>query len=490
MLKKNLRAPLAFLATLGLLALVFAVGVWGQETETPLPGLPVAESGSSPMLLAEGGAGPYIAYAQDSSSLLAQLDPITGDMASLNLSFPILDAACQDGRPVVLTDEDGFLCIKAFSPELEPQGSMTIPVLLEDACLTSCTAGGGLYVVLHGDESTLALHAEDYSIWERTFESPIRLLHITENGQLWVCTADTAYAGDAQNPESLRPIPGGAPARILGGSVFLDSGGTVWRITGDSSQPALNGLPPEALCCADTQGVVYADETGRIHRLFWDGSELGSCIVSGTPLALTSQGVLYEENGTHFYSLLDFTPAQDPSTPTPAPTPSLEPEPSLEPSTEPSLEPSTTPTQEPSLEPDPTPSPSQKPDWLDAYKRPGFFFITGRIPIEYLIDEFIPQEIYLRTAQGELVTAGFLCTGMTVHWGKYSPDENTARIVVYGDCNGDGNVTSADIKQAQLFLLQGSDNAAQWYFLAADQDEDGEITAKDLLWLSGELETP
>ena len=109
MLKKNLQAPLAFLATLGLLALVFAIGVWGQETETPLPGLPVAESGSSPMLLAEGGAGPYIAYAQDSSSLLAQLDPITGDMASLNLSFPILDAACQDGRPVVLTDEDGFL---------------------------------------------------------------------------------------------------------------------------------------------------------------------------------------------------------------------------------------------------------------------------------------------------------------------------------------------------------------------------------------------
>lgn len=482
MLKKNLRAPLAFLAALGLLALVFAGSVWGQETETPLPGLPVAGPDGSLLLLAEGGTGPCIAYAQDSGGLLAQLDPITGDTASLTLSFPILDAACRDGRPVVLTDEDGFLCIKVFSPELEPQGAMTIPVLLEDAYLTSCTAGGGLYVVLHGDESTLTLHAEDYSTWERAFESPIRLLHITENGQLWVCTEDAAYAGDAQNPESLRPIPGGAPARILGSNVFLDSSGTVWRVTGDSSQPILNGLPPESLCCADTQGVVYTDGTGRIHRLLWDGSELGSCIVSGTPLALTAQGVLYEEDGAHYYSLLDFTPAQDPPTPTPAPTPSLDPEPSLDPSTEPSLE--------PSLEPDPSPSPSQKPDWLDAYKRPGFFFITGRIPIEYLIDEFIPQEIYLRTAQGELVTTGFLSTGMTVHWGKYSPDENTARLVVYGDCNGDGKVTSADIKQAQLFLLQGPDDAAQWYFLAADQDEDGEVTSKDLLWLSGQLETP
>lgn len=153
--------------------------------------------------------------------------------------------------------------------------------------------------------------------------------------------------------------------------------------------------------------------------------------------------------------------------------PSLEPEPSIAPS--------------PSLEPSPI-----GPDWLDAYRKHGYYYITGTIPIKSLIEVSKPDSILLHTADGQLIEEGSglesgpLCTGMTV----IQDDEIIARIVVCGDCDGNGRLTSADMHEAQMFLLQGAEDADECRFLAADHDDDGEITTKDLLWLSSQLESP
>lgn len=481
MTKKKLH--MALLAAV-LLSVVFAAAVFGTGREAPLPGLPVSSAGGTLSLLAESGHGPYIAYSQNGAGQLCLLDPATSDMSTLTVNSPILSAACREGNLVVVTEEYGLLCTIAFSPTLEQTGHLPAPDMAADVSLFDCTAQGNLYTVLNEEETTLYYHTPESS-WSHDFKSPIRLLHITENGQLWVCTADACYAGDAQNPESLRPITGGRPARVLGSNVFMDSGGTVWRIMGDSSTPTLTGLPPGSLCCADSTGVTYTDETGRIHRLLWDGTEQGSCIVTGTPLALTTRGVLYEEDGAHLYALLDFTPQEEPPAPTPTASSSLAPEPSLEPS--PSLEP------EPSIAPSPSLEPSPiGPDWLDAYRKHGYYYITGTIPIKSLIEVSKPDSILLHTADGQLIEEGSglesgpLCTGMTV----IQDDEIIARIVVCGDCDGNGRLTSADMHEAQMFLLQGAEDADECRFLAADHDDDGEITTKDLLWLSSQLESP
>lgn len=476
---RTAKGLVAVLAVVGVFGALLALSVLGTAPETPLPGISLGPQDGALLLAAEGEDGPYIACSQESGSTVTALNTATEDAARVALSHPLLGAAYRGTHVVFFAEEYGFLRVGVFTGGLELLRDEFSPCLADELFLYDATAEGCLYAVLQEDSATLCFYDMQGGEWERTFDSPIRLLQITEQGQLWVCTtAGSCYAGDAQNPDSLRLIPGGQPQRILGSNIFIDSSGQLWRVTGESSEPVLPGLPANSLCSAGSNGVVYADDTGRLRQILWDGTEQGSCFTAGEPLALTAKGVLYQQDGALYYALLDFTPPQDePLSPSPEPTeppaPSLEPEPSLEPI--------------PSLEP--------YPSWLDL--REGYIYITGEVPIESLINELQPDVVCIAAASGEplpenVLHTGTLATGMQASWGQDGTETTEpieARIIVWGDCDGNGKITKADMEQAQLMLLQGRGAAEDYSYLAADRDEDGEITAQDLLWLSAELET-
>lgn len=437
---------LALLAAVCVFTVLFAVYVFGIGPETPLSGTRVGPSGGDVLLLAPGG---YTVQNQDGTGTLT----IPGSTSGIAWEAPLLGAAYRDRHIVVFLDEYTYLSTAVYNYDLEVTGSYITDLLIDELALYDCTADGSVYAVCAEDENVLCYRGADESTEDIVYESPIRMVHVTENGQLWVATDSGYYAGDARDPYSPRLISGGVPYRVLCANTFMDASGAVWRI--GYEEAGLKGLDPDGLCSADEEGVVYADDTGRIHKVLWDNEELGSCITSGEPKALTATGVLYQEGGTLYYAQLDFTPPEAPEpTPSlePAPTPSLEPEPSLEPT--PSLEPE--PSVTPSLEPTPSPSPTpvEKPDWLDKDRRDGYFYISGAIPANELQNEFGPQEFLLKTAEGEMVADNsLLATGMTVHWGKLDGEENQARIIVWGDCTGDGRITRPDMEQAQRILL-------------------------------------
>jgi len=142
---------------------------------------------------------------------------------------------------------------------------------------------------------------------------------------------------------------------------------------------------------------------------------------------------------------------------------------------------------EPSVEPSETPGLS-RPEWLD--ERDGYFYITGEVSVEELLKWEKPESVLIETPEGEPVISGNLATGMLARWSRDGTDTDMVekRIIVWGDCDGNGKIDEKDMEQAQLILLRGKDSVEEWYFLAADHDESGGVTAQDLLWLSAELE--
>ncbi len=469
---------LVLLAVIGVFAAVLTVSVLGGGPEEPLPGFPLGAI-EKPLLLGQGEAGPYFVSGQT----VLSLDTAAGQLLQVDPGVPVLGAACRGGRVVLFTAIDDFLLgTVVYGPGLAFLGQYESDLLPEDPILYDCTADGSLYAVCDGDESVLEFHTTDGKTQKLTFPSPIRLLQVTEEGQLWVATAEGYWAGDAENPNSLRPIAGGAPQRVLCQNVFSDERGDVWRITGESAELAKEGVP--SLCAADGTGLVYA-EGSYIHRFLWDGGEAGSCLVDGEPAALTAQGVLYQKDGEFFYALLDFTPPEPPPPPSePESSSELEPGPSIEPSVEPSIEPSF----EPSIEPSVSPShkPDEMPEWCEF--RGHYLYVTGEKPLEELRKLIWLEGASFESPSGEAVTKGNLFTGLIVRgWDPYETGEDV-QIIVRGDVDGDGRIKKADMERAQRLLLAGREDMEEWSFLAADWDEDGEITTRDLLRLSAELE--
>ncbi len=436
--------------------LLLAAVLWGLLSGgTPLSGEPLCKEGDKLLLCAHGKTGPYLAYTQKAGSFLLAAGGETG-FTRVDLGYPLLGAAYRGDRLFVFREWEPFLCADAYTETLEQEEACTTSLLASEAAFFDCTAQGEVYAVAKDSPETLQLFFPDGDFQERSFDKDITLLQVTEGGQLWVCTEGSFFVGDSL--EGLEAVAGGAPQRVIGENAFLDGSGRAWQVKGEKAEPVLEGVPPQALCRGDGEGIIYTDSEGSIRRVLWDGEEIGTCIPDGTPLALTEKGVLISREGMLYYAPYAFTQEQ------PSPSPALSPSPS----------------------PMPSPGPSEKPSWLELGD--GYFYITGEVPVEWLLEELKPQEALVKTPEGETVTNGLLGTGMSVFWGKTDTYENETVVIVWGDCGGDGRAGTLDMKEAQRMLLHREDDIVKPAFLAADQDRDGEITAKDLLWLSGAIE--
>ena len=83
------------------------------------------------------------------------------------------------------------------------------------------------------------------------------------------------------------------------------------------------------------------------------------------------------------------------------------------------------------------------------------------------------------TANGAAV-AGNVATGQVLQLLSGDTVHAAFPIVIYGDVNGDGAVTSRDLLRTQKHIL-GISALSGSYFTAADSNKDGNLTSRDLL---------
>ena len=60
-------------------------------------------------------------------------------------------------------------------------------------------------------------------------------------------------------------------------------------------------------------------------------------------------------------------------------------------------------------------------------------------------------------------------------------EEVKLEVVIYGDTNGDGKISSVDLLKTQKVILGLSEFESEVFSKAADYSKDGKITSKDLL---------
>lgn len=81
-------------------------------------------------------------------------------------------------------------------------------------------------------------------------------------------------------------------------------------------------------------------------------------------------------------------------------------------------------------------------------------------------------------ANGSVYRGKRVATGMSVRLNVYSKTRDELKVVVSGDCDGDGEITAMDYTLARLHAL-GVTVLKDEYFTAGDVNGDGEITAAD-----------
>ena len=442
----------------------------GGEGAGGLPGHALGQESGQLLLFAEGEMGPFLVYSQDTSGFFCAVDPSTGDMARAGTSYPLLKAASRDGRLFIFREDGPFLCAAEFDHTLEEQASCTPPLFLDDLFLFDCTSQGGIYGVAQSDKRTLQYHQRDGSMLEKAFPGDIAWLQVTGDGKLWVYAGGALYLGDSLDPGSLQPLGGGEPQHAISGEAYIGTDGRLWRVAGAEALPVLEGPFAPSLCCAYSGGILYGTGSGQVSRLLWDGTPGGSCRVEGELVALTEKSILYRSGGQLFYAAVSLGTA----TPVPSLPPALTPLPSSTPSLSPA--PSFTPLPSPTL----SVSPSPTPVGTDELKlQGGYMFVAETLTLSRLREIFHPQEVLVRTAEGEPLAQGRLATGMTAAL------DREYCLVVRGDCDGSGKVDGQDVRRGQEILLLGKGSVAEAFFLAADVDEDGAVTTKDLLWIAG-----
>ncbi|HHW30002.1 MAG TPA: mannosyl-glycoprotein endo-beta-N-acetylglucosamidase, partial [Syntrophomonadaceae bacterium] len=83
---------------------------------------------------------------------------------------------------------------------------------------------------------------------------------------------------------------------------------------------------------------------------------------------------------------------------------------------------------------------------------------------------------------GKAKTSGVLATGdkLQLRYKDSGSIYNTYNIVIYGDVNGDGDITIIDLLRVQKHLLNTSKLSGA-FLTAADVSKDGAVTILDLL---------
>ena len=88
---------------------------------------------------------------------------------------------------------------------------------------------------------------------------------------------------------------------------------------------------------------------------------------------------------------------------------------------------------------------------------------------------------YLDVNGNEKATGDIMKTGDKVSLSYEDKEERVLEVVVYGDSNGDGKISSVDLLKTQKAILGLGEFESAVYSEAADYSKDGKVTSKDLL---------
>jgi beta-N-acetylglucosaminidase len=180
------------------------------------------------------------------------------------------------------------------------------------------------------------------------------------------------------------------------------------------------------------------------------------------------------------------TPKPTP-TPTPKPTPTASPTPTPKPTPIPSPTPKPTPT--PTPKPTPTPTPAPIP--LELTSRGGLQLgdnlLTGLDPVDkantadkVLAGLNIPQGCSARIIDpNQRAVTGLVGTGCQVQLIHNGAVVKSYTVILYGDVNGDGRISSADLSRTFDHVLRKTSLTGA-FAVAADVDRNGRISSADL----------
>lgn len=359
---------------------------------------------------------------------------------------------------------------------LQKLDSRPLPVATEELVSFDCDGEGSFYFADPSDGNALWISGADGSLQKVEELDSVTFLEITPGGTIFAVSGLSYFWGPARDPQQWQStVLTLTPQYLLEEEYFvIKPFFTLYQYSnGTTSQVNDLSLPSDPLLCAlDREDhLLYAGDDSTLQCASLSGEPLDSVTLRGTLLAVCGNGAIVQEEGSYWFTPIQFF--QEPATPTPQVTPT--PTPEVSPSPEISPSPEVTPSTEPS--PEPSPTPSSPPTFDDIVQEGDYLVMPIDVTLSQLLSYFAPDAVEVCRPDGTVVTSGNLATGMTA--GGYT-------LVVLGDCDSSGSLTQKDLRAAQDLLLT-SDVHSDPYRRAADINGDGIVTTVDLILLAQDL---
>lgn len=485
-LRKGLHRVLSLGAVFALLFL-FAFG--GQASPTPVQ-VAAAPEGIAVKAMEEWDDLCLLAYTgNEGLGAVLALDRRTGAVQQERAFQNLAWAALRGGSLFVLEDNGETATLTQLSlPALETESSRTLQTAADSLVQFDCDSEGRVFFIQDG-----SLWMEDLTgnveIVEPERLAGVTFLGITPLDGIFLATATHYYWGQVSQVDMLNEQRAlFQPSFLVGEGYYIAFPGLLYRYEGDPVPGEILTTNP-LFCAVDREGhLLYSKQGSTVECLDLAGDlgNLGSVELEGELLALCGSGAVTLEEGTLWFTPVQFFQETAAPTPTPTPTASPTPTPEPTPSETPGPTPSTTPTlepppsEEPTPTPEATPSPEPSPSPTIAPNPDGILWegdtlvLQPGTTINQLLYYFQPDGVPVYRPDGSVVTSGALATAMTVE--GYT-------LVVLGDCDGSGTVSQSDLLAAQSLLLENSETGTP-YRRAADLDGDGQLSTLDLVLLS------
>lgn len=352
--------------------------------------------------------------------------------------------------------------------------------------LFECDYNGNIFLTLQNNKSTIMKQSFDNNfLGEIYFNYDIDFMQLLDD-KLYVYLADGNFGVSSNAAFSSfnfiddSPIP----SKILNSNLFIDIEGNLIDYSNNSLSTIFScDVPTSNLLfhnLISLEEFIWVQDKNNFNSYNFNTDEEKNFAIDGEICALNSNSAIIRQNKDLFIVYLNSFEEIIIPTPNPTQEPdnSPSPNPSQSPTTspKPTPKPTTKPTIKPTIEPTPVPEFSL-PDW--AVEKGDYLYVPIGKTIKNLKTDISPHTVSIGRESGEIMTSGNLRTG----WQVTVPTGKTYSIVILGDCNGTGTINSADMKEMQKMIL-GISTLSEVYFVAADLDEDGEITATDLVLLS------
>ena len=471
----------------------------GAEEESPAQGalledLPLS---ASLTLLAQEGDRAWLVFNGPLESRVLLADAATGEVLAVREGGPVAAAFLRGGSLILCETAQTSVAFTRLSPTLEEERWEIVQVFSQLRKF-DVSPEGGLYAVNSVTSAILNYTPREGAGEIKAFPEEVQFLQATPQGRLYVCAGDTLYLSEDGSLAGLTQVAGGSlPVCLLGEEGYLDTNGTVCRVT-DGAVKGVLQLPSlltrAALYSGSPEGLALGESNTRLLWYSWDGEALDSCLVEGELQAVSPGLAVYQQDGAFYCAPTGFgqpevTPAPTASpAPTETPAPAESPEPGETPEPEETPEPGETP--EPSESPEPGESPSPSPTAQPIPTPEAGWYPTTEgeyllAPLGATVGElrqfFWPQAVQVEKPDGTTARdTEKLATGMTVPYSEKEGFPSAYTLVVPGDCIGLGLGSDRDVQAVQSHLL-GEEPLTGPYLRAADLDNDGQVTVEDLV---------